>query len=80
MFRFLALLTTLAGLLIAGGTPSDDEVFREFAAWYKTYTGTFAPPEVAAAYEARLKQTGVAAPEATRRMDVLRKRMAAMPP
>jgi len=80
MIRSLVLLATLAGLLIAGGTPSDDEVFREFATWYKTYTGTFAPPEVAAAYEARLKQTGVAAPEAARRMDVLRKRMAAMPP
>lgn len=80
MFRSIALLLSLAGLLIAGGTPSDDEVFREFAAWYKTYTGSFAPPAVAAAYEARLKENKVAAPEAARRMDVLRKRMEAMPP
>jgi len=80
MLRSIALLAALAGLLLAGGTPTDDEVFREFAAWYKTYTGHFAPPVVTAAYEARLKDTGIDAPEITRRIDVLRKRMAAMPP
>ncbi|MBS1856418.1 MAG: class I SAM-dependent methyltransferase [Acidobacteria bacterium] len=79
MTRFLAVLAASAGLLIAGGTPSDDEVFRDFVSWYKTYTGTFAPPAVQAAYEARLKGTGVEAPEAARRIGVLRKRMAEMP-
>jgi SAM-dependent methyltransferase len=79
MCRLLVLFAALAGLL-AAGTPGSDEIFRDFAAWYKTYNGPIAPPAVTAAYEARLKDTGVEAPEITRRIDLLRKRVAAMPP
>ena len=79
MFRSLAVLAAAAGLLFAGGEPSGDEIFRDFVSWYKTYTGAFAPPVVQAAYEARLKDEGVAAPEIARRVELLRKRMAEMP-
>ena len=71
MLRFIVLLIALA---------SNDEIFRDFAAWYKTYNGPIAPPAVTAAYEARLKETGVEAPEIARRMDLLRKDVAAMQP
>lgn len=73
------LFLSLAGLVLAGGAPSDDEVFRDFIGWYKTFTGSFAPPVVTAAYEARLKETGVAPEEIKRRVGLLRKRMAEMP-
>jgi SAM-dependent methyltransferase len=75
MLRFIA----LACLLMAGGAPSDDEIFRDFVSWYKTYTGHFAPPVVTAAYEARLKDSGTPAEEIARRVAILRKQMAAMP-
>jgi SAM-dependent methyltransferase len=71
MFRFLALLAFLA---------NSDEIFRDFADWYKTYNGPIAPPVVTSAYEAQLKQTGIDAVEIARRIDLLRKRMADMPP
>ena len=71
MFRFLALLAFLA---------NSDEIFRDFAGWYKTYNGPIAPPVVTSAYEAQLKQTGIDAVEIARRIDLLRKRMADMPP
>jgi hypothetical protein len=80
MFRFLLLVAALACPLFAG-VPTDDDVFREFAAWYKiTYKGSFAPPLVQAAYEGRLKEQGIDAAESERRIGILRKRMAAMPP
>ncbi len=79
MFRVIAVSMALAGLLMAGSAPTDDEIFRDFVSWYKTYTGHFAPPVVTAAYEARLKASGTEAAEIARRVDVLRKRMAAMP-
>ena len=80
MFRFLVLFAVLTGLVIAGGTPGSDEIFRDFAAWYKSLNGPIAPPAVTAAYEVRLKETGIEAPEIARRIDLLRKRVAAMPP
>ncbi len=80
MTRILALLTAAAALLLAGATPSDEEIYRDFVSWYKTaYTGGFAPPAVEAAYQARLKGSGVDAPEIARRSEVLRRRMAEMP-
>jgi SAM-dependent methyltransferase len=77
--RFILAIALIAGLVYAGGPPSDDEVFRDFVAWYKTYTGAFAPPAVTAAYEARLKSTGVSAEETTRRTTLIRNRVNAMP-
>ena len=77
--RILLLFPALAVLIFAGGAPSDDEIFRDFIGWYKTYTGSFAPPLVTAAYESRLKDSGVVPDEITRRTNILRKRMAEMP-
>ena len=80
MIRSLVLIGALAGLLLAGGAPTSDEIFRDFAGWYKTtYNGPIAPPAVTAAYEARLKESGVDVAEIARRIDLLRKRMADMP-
>jgi len=79
MLRFLVLILAAAGLVAAGGEATDQQIFQEFATWYKTYNGPIAPPAVAAAYETRLKESGVAAPEAARRVQVLQKQMSAMP-
>ncbi|MDE3165551.1 MAG: class I SAM-dependent methyltransferase, partial [Acidobacteriota bacterium] len=80
MTRTLALLTAAAALLLAGAAPSEEQIFSEFLSWYKAaYTGVFAPPAVQAAYEARLKGSGVDAPEIARRTGVVRRRMAEMP-
>jgi SAM-dependent methyltransferase len=79
MFRTLALLTFATSLALAGGAPTDDEIFRDFVSWYKTYTGHFAPPVVTAAYEARLKEANTSPEEIARRVGILRKQMAAMP-
>ena len=59
--------------------PAEQQIFQEFLGWYKTYTGSFAPPEVAKAYEARLKDSGVAPAEAQRRIAVLQKLVSTMP-
>jgi SAM-dependent methyltransferase len=59
--------------------PTDQQILKEFLGWYKSYTGSFAPPEVSKAYQARLKETGVAAPEAQRRIVVLQKLVETMP-
>src|SRR4051812_637723 len=80
MLRALAIAAAFGGLLLGAGAPTDDEIFREFAAWYKTYNGAIAPPLVQAAYEARLKELRVEAPEVERRIAVLRKRIEGIPP
>ena len=79
MLRFVAALGALAALSLAGEMPSDDQIFRDFVSWYKTYKGTFAPPAVHSAYAARLKELQVDPPEIGRRVDVLKRRMAEMP-
>ena len=64
----------------AGPEPTDQQIFQEFLGWYKTaYSGSFAPPEVAKAYEAKLTSGGVAADEAKRRIGVLMKLVSSMP-
>ena len=79
MRRFFVFLAAAAALVAAGGEATDQQVFQEFAAWYKTYSGPIAPPVVAAAYEGRLKENGVAPAEASRRIQILQKQMSAMP-
>jgi 2-polyprenyl-3-methyl-5-hydroxy-6-metoxy-1,4-benzoquinol methylase len=76
MFAILAIVLAAAA---AAGDPGDQQIFQEFLGWYKTYTGSFAPPEVARAYESRLKESGVAPAEAQRRIGVLQKLVSAMP-
>ena len=76
MFAILAIVLAAAA---AAGDPGDQQIFQEFLGWYKTYTGSFAPPEVARAYESTLKESGVAPAEAQRRIGVLQKLVSAMP-
>ena len=77
MLRTLAILAI--ALAAAAAEPTDPQIFQEFLGWYKAYTGSFAPPEVAKAYETTLKDGGVAPAEAQRRIAVLQKLMSAMP-
>jgi 2-polyprenyl-3-methyl-5-hydroxy-6-metoxy-1,4-benzoquinol methylase len=77
MRRALAIFAVaLAGF---AAEPADQQIFQEFLGWYKSYTGSFAPPEVAKVYEASLKDTGVAPPEAQRRIGVLQRLVSTMP-
>jgi SAM-dependent methyltransferase len=59
---------------------ADEQVFREFLGWYRTYTGAFAPPDVAKAYQAKLQGDGLEAAEASRRIEVIKKTVSSMPP
>src|SRR6516162_6187485 len=71
MLRF-----AMFALLFAGGDP----VFEEFLTWYKSYQGSFMPPEVAKAYTAKLKSDGLATDEVARRLDIVRKTVSTMTP
>ena len=76
------MLATFAMVLTAAAAATDltdQRIFQEFLGWYKTYTGSFAPPEVAKAYESKLKESGVAPAEAQRRIGVLQRLVSAMP-
>ena len=79
MRDILAILAMVLAAAAAASDPRDQQIFQEFLGWYKTYTGSFAPPEVARAYESRLKESGVAPAEAQRRIGVLQKLVSAMP-
>ena len=76
MHRIL-ILTLIAAAGLA--ETADDRIFNEFLSWYKTYTGAFAPPEVAKAYQANLVQAGLKPAEAERRIEVVRKAVSGMP-
>jgi SAM-dependent methyltransferase len=75
----LAILTIVLAAVAAATDLTDQQIFQEFLGWYKTYTGSFAPPEVAKAYESRLKDSGVAPAEAQRRTGVLQRLVSTMP-
>ena len=61
--------------LLAGADPA----FDEFISWYKTYQGSFMPPEVMKAYTAKLKSDGVDAAEVQRRLGSIGKSISGMP-
>ena len=77
MLAILAMILTASAA--AATDPGDQQIFQKFLRWYKTYTGSFAPPEVAKAYQSRLNESGVAPAEAQRRIEVLQKLVSTMP-
>ena len=79
MRHMLAILAMVLTAAAAATDLTDQQIFQEFLGWYKTYTGSFAPPEVAKAYESKLKESGVAPAEAQRRIGVLQKLVSTMP-
>jgi 2-polyprenyl-3-methyl-5-hydroxy-6-metoxy-1,4-benzoquinol methylase len=83
MPHILAMLARIAIVLAVSAAGAadlpDQQIFQEFLGWYKTYTGSFAPPEVAKAYEATLKEGGLAPAEAQRRIGVLQRLVSTMP-
>jgi len=79
MRNTLAILVIALAAVAAPAELTEQQVFQEFLGWYKTYTGSFAPPEVAKAYEARLRESGLPPAEAQGRIAVLQKLVSRMP-
>jgi SAM-dependent methyltransferase len=77
--RYMLALIAIVLAAAPATEPTDQQTFQEFLGWYKTYTGSFAPPEVAKAYESKLQESGVAPAEARRRIAVLQKLVSTMP-
>jgi SAM-dependent methyltransferase len=77
---FLAFILLLACNL-AAAPPADQQqqTFKHFIAWYKTYTGSPMPPDVMKAYAAALAGEGMPADEVKLRLGEVQKAAAASP-
>jgi 2-polyprenyl-3-methyl-5-hydroxy-6-metoxy-1,4-benzoquinol methylase len=76
----LRLLSALL-LICSAAYPADDkELLAQFIAWYKTYSGSLMPPDVAKAYSAELAGQGLPAGDVRARLASIQKIVATSPP
>jgi 2-polyprenyl-3-methyl-5-hydroxy-6-metoxy-1,4-benzoquinol methylase len=81
MMRRTAASAILAVLLAASGLRADDQdVWNQFLAWYKAYTGSPRPPDVIRAYSATLAAEGVSQADIQERLALVTKMAATSPP
>ena len=70
----------IAILAVAAVPPPLAPEMDEFLAWYKTYQGSYMPPEVFKAYRQELGRLDFSTEEIARRMALLQKTVSVMPP
>jgi 2-polyprenyl-3-methyl-5-hydroxy-6-metoxy-1,4-benzoquinol methylase len=80
MRRLCAVLALFVSLLLGADPASDEQqTWKDFLAWFRTYTGLPLPPEVLKAYSGQLLSQGIAQTEVDRRIDTVKKVAASAP-